>query len=378
MTKWHLPFLILLAISTAQSGVKAATFIPLGSLDSSDSMATGLSGDGSVVVGWSESSQGRQAFTWSANSGMQGLGDLPGGAFESYALGVSGNGSTILGRGYSPGNIEPIIWQAGSIQSLSSSPAGTFESTGAYASSFDGSVIVGSSLIDGNYQAFRWTAATGLTALAGTGTVKATSTSADGSVIVGDGLTDGVCCQAFVWTAKTGAVGLGDFNSDPFTSSTGTAVSADGSVVVGYASGLQNGENAFLWTALEGMQPLSLASGYQASRAFGVSGDGSIVVGSAHDGHTSDAVFWDAAGPMQNLLGYLIENGASNLAGWALKETLAVSADGTTVAGWGVNPSGAAEAFVATLSPVPIPASLWLYGGALAALACIRRQLATL
>jgi hypothetical protein len=74
----------------------AASLTPLGI----DSVGNGVSGDGAVAVGVS-GGYGGQAFRWTAAGGMQGLGDLPGGAFSSGAGGVSGDGSVIVGTGAS-------------------------------------------------------------------------------------------------------------------------------------------------------------------------------------------------------------------------------------------------------------------------------------
>src|SRR5205814_1857724 len=41
---------------------------------------------------------GWEAFRWSSIEGMSGLGDLPGGEFDSHARSVSANGSIIVGR----------------------------------------------------------------------------------------------------------------------------------------------------------------------------------------------------------------------------------------------------------------------------------------
>ena len=42
------------------------------------SPAHGVSSDGSVVVGFSNSALGQEAFRWTSGGGMVGLGDLPG------------------------------------------------------------------------------------------------------------------------------------------------------------------------------------------------------------------------------------------------------------------------------------------------------------
>src|SRR5262245_21824195 len=62
------------------------------------SYAQGVSADGKTVVGYSNNSQGYpEAFRWTAATGMQGLGTLPGGLF-SRASAVSADGSTIVGQ----------------------------------------------------------------------------------------------------------------------------------------------------------------------------------------------------------------------------------------------------------------------------------------
>ena len=61
------------------------------------SRANAVSADGLVVVGWSTSVEGGQAFRWTQDEGMEGLGDLPGGAFGSEAYAVSADGSVVVG-----------------------------------------------------------------------------------------------------------------------------------------------------------------------------------------------------------------------------------------------------------------------------------------
>ena len=62
------------------------------------SVAYGVSADGAVVVGKSDSSSGTEAFRWTQPGGMVGLGDLPGGSVLALAYGVSADGSVMVGR----------------------------------------------------------------------------------------------------------------------------------------------------------------------------------------------------------------------------------------------------------------------------------------
>ena len=78
------------------------------------SRAYSVTPDGSVVVGGSSSSTGRQAFRWDASAGMVGLGDLHSTITDSEAYGVSADGNVIVGRAST--NLESqvaFIWQEG-------------------------------------------------------------------------------------------------------------------------------------------------------------------------------------------------------------------------------------------------------------------------
>ena len=73
---------------------------------------------------------------------------------------------------------------------------------------------------------------------------------------------------------------------------------------------------------------------------------------------------------MYSLLDVLVANGlAVELTGWTLSEARAISDDGFTIAGFGVNPDGKTEAWVATISAIPEPSTGLLLGLGLALLA---------
>jgi len=93
------------------TGAQAAEFIPLGNLSGGDieSIAYDVSDDGSVVVGRGESSDGLEAFRWTAETGMVGLGDFPGGSHNSQAFGVSDDGSTVVGYGNRDDSIDGTL-----------------------------------------------------------------------------------------------------------------------------------------------------------------------------------------------------------------------------------------------------------------------------
>ena len=120
----------------------------------------GGAADGSVVVGVSISALGLEAFRWSEQGGMIGLGDIPGGDFESIALEVSEDGSVVVGEGTSAEsspNGEPFRWTAEEgMVGLGYLPGGN--ASGAWAISIDGLVIVGAGNLPKGGEAFRWTA----------------------------------------------------------------------------------------------------------------------------------------------------------------------------------------------------------------------------
>src|SRR5262249_13054388 len=148
------------------------------------------------------------------------------------------------------------------------------------------------------------------------------------------------------------------------------AASLDGSVVVGFGSSF-SGIEAFRWTAGSGMVGLSdLAGGLGRSTALGVSADGSLVVGQGTNAIGPEAIVWDATNGMRELDQVLAGLGVST-AGWTLYAASGVSADGQTIAGWGRNPSGSTEAWIAV---IPEPSTDLLFGVGLVALAATQRR----
>jgi len=322
---------------TAEAGMVGLGALPGGS----SSRANGVSADGSVVVGFSDSASGRQAFRWTAGTGMVGLGDLPaaGSSFDSVANAVSADGSVVVGDGSPEEQLDPLPTEA-----------------------------------------FRWTAdggMAGLGALSGAGleASNARGVSADGSIVVGTADSD-LGFQAYRWTEEGGMIGLGQLPVEGFTSglSEGRGVSADGSVVVGTSLTAFDEDTefeAFRWTAAGGIVGLGdLAGGIVNSVANDVSGDGSVVVGRGESAVGDEAFVWDASNGLRSLRDVLSVELGLDLTGWILTEAEAISDDGLTIVGTGIDPGGDTEAWIAV---IPEPGTALLLGGGLVAMG-VRRQ----
>ncbi len=332
-----------------------ATFQGLGDLPGGGvaSLPAAISGDGSVVVGLSSSGNGQEGFVWTSDGGMVGLGTLPGGpGFASVARGVSSDGRVVVGDSSSAkGTPQAFRWtSSGGMSGLGDLEGGVFDSI-AFAANADGSVIVGDGQSDSGQEAFRWTGLmpVGLGDLPGGNFDSgAIDVNADGSVVVGFSSSQGpgLGWEAFRWTAAGGMmVGLGDLPGGQFQS-IATGVSDDGSVVVGDGS-TTAGQEPFRWTASGGMIGLGNLPGQSFGFGRDLSADGSVVVG----GSGADPFIWDTTHGMRNLTDVLVDDCGLDLGGWTLLDARAVSDDGLTITGAGVNPDGNSEGWIATLSP---------------------------
>jgi probable HAF family extracellular repeat protein len=354
-------------------GGGGAWFEPMGFLHEFpteiESASLGLSPDGQVAVGRDLSHVGFEATRWTRAGGLVGMGDLPGSpTLNSLAEAASNNG-VIVGTGaFDTALQQAFRWtESEGMVGLGVLP-GMARSQGR-AVSYDGSIVVGDSGPASSYDSgsvpFRWSAATGMISLgvpAGFVAARGNGVSADGSVIVGDGSILPFGSGAWRWTEAGGFVNLGNLGGAfPFTRAMG--LSGDGRVVVGNGYG-PNGFEAFLWTAEGGMVGLGdLPGGTFSSWANGaVNYDGSIIVGGSQSGeYASDAFIWDATHGMRSLKHVLEDEFGLDLTGWNLEEAQGLSADGLTISGWGYNPLGQREAWVAHI-PEPATIGLLLFG----------------
>ncbi|MGE0698075.1 MAG: hypothetical protein AB7O57_03190 [Hyphomicrobiaceae bacterium] len=263
----------------------------LGTLGGALAVATGANADGSVVVGYSTPAGAGfwHAFRWSGGV-MADLGTL--GGRNSFANGVNASGSVVVGASEFENNSNTphaFRWSGGVMTDLGT--LGGSRSSAA-AVNADGSVVVGYSSISGNVaeHATRWAggALTDLGTLGGR-TSQANAVNASGAVIVGDSeiISGSSEIHAFRWTGGV----MTDLGILGGTRSSASAVSGDGSVVVGISSianpSTFNNTHAFRWTAATGMRDLNtlLASagvnmaGIVLWSATGISANGQFIVG---------------------------------------------------------------------------------------------------
>ena len=239
----------------------------------------GISYDGSVVCGFGPNNGWR----WTP-SGVQFIGTPVGPAIW---YGVSGDGTRLVGNS---GGTAWYWTEAGGAVNLGDLPGGATQSF-VGGCSFDGRVIVGQGTRTSfTREAFRWTAESGMVGLGvppWASSSYASCVSADGSVIAG-----AASERAFRWTAETGIVPLGSLGAKyPKTDAKG--VSADGAVIVGDAYGSSAGATAYIWTLATGVESLedvlrrggANLEGWILLSAMGISADGTRITGTArHNG----------------------------------------------------------------------------------------------
>lgn len=254
----------------------------------------------------------------------------------------------------------------------------------AYGVSDDGTAVGLAYDETNNPIAFRWTAAQGMTRL----TVnrpdtysRANGISRDGHVIFGwndqeDGFRSGV-----IWIDGE-PLDLTDAQGNPIGEA--QAASGDGRVVVGAGYNTANGNEAWRWTQATGVQPIGVLSAapgapktlesrkpllpvidrgsphaklgegidgffFAQAYAFAVSDNGNVIVGASGTFPSRDATIWTPSTGMQYLADYATAHGVTIPANWYLGTALAVSADGLTIGGWGVDASNNLDSFLIDL-----------------------------
>ena len=303
-------------------------YADIGGLDRNVStIALGISGDGSAVVGISLDPYSRsRAFRWTEADGIQDLGTLRAdGSGNAWAFDASRNGNVVVGMSYSdePGDERAFAWIEGATGGVSQDgqmfmlePFLGADRSGAHAVSADGNYAAGYSEVEDDVprrNAIRWE--------------------------IG-GLDEG---------GNASATYLGTLGGD---ASEAYDISDDGTVVVGTSEIDGTGTlHAFRWVEDEQMHDLGVLEGHRDSSAIAVSGDGNVVVGASHDVDGRAWAFrWDEAGGMVSVEDWLADNGVT-VGGMRLARAQAVNGNGFVVAGAMEDEDGNERAYIARVTP---------------------------
>ena len=115
------------------------------------------------------------------------------------------------------------------------------------------------------------------------------------------------------------------------------------------------GPEAFRWTAQDGMIGLGkVPGGAFYSVAVSVSDDEQTILTASVNESGEDYYLWTQAGGFQSVRQMLLDAGVTEVASWRFNAHHgSLSADGLTITGFGTNPLGQTEGWVATI-PEPV------------------------
>lgn len=295
-----------------------------------DLNALSISSDGTFVVGYLGGGPlaNVSACVWTSETGVVDIGGLPGGNV-SYATGVSGDGAVVVGTtGANFGDPYQEAWrwtQAEGFTPLGDLGPDTLQFGSAEDVSADGMTVVGTGSIgdidpdtDDHAYAVIWpnsgaapTNIGNLPSPISTGGALATAASADGSVVVGfsPGYTAGgvFANRGFRWTPGTGMVDIGPLPARPNGSIYISDCSSDGNTLVGYMiDGGPTTWQSVVWTPSTGVRSLRTIlgdAGVSVPANLGLretftGGDGRVIAGWAYNNTT------------QRYVGYVAQLGA--------------------------------------------------------------------
>ncbi len=331
------------SLAFGQTRLQGLGATPAGDLR--DDAAFAMSADGGTIV----ATVGPRAFRWRETEGWRELPPIPvNGERSATVSGVSATGRFAVGTSRSatiPGAAEAVIWdELGPALALGDLPGGSFNSFG-HSVSADGNVVVGASNAtdtDGPV-IFRWVRGQTMANLGGQAQANPTLydvnrviCTASGETVFGHIMGPQ---RARRWNGTWAF--LGDLPGGGLTSWV-RGISMSGDFAVGEVASSE-GQVAYLWSPAMGMQWLGLSpiGTTNGTIAHAVSDDGRVVVGLGATGWLSQATIWQPEHGWRNLkLVLLSEFGITDADGWTMDRAVAISADGKTIAGRGVNPCG--------------------------------------
>jgi probable HAF family extracellular repeat protein len=215
-------------------------------------MADAMNGLGSVVGYDRGFGCMTEAFLWTSETGMVGLGDLPGDPFSSAALGIN-----------------------------------------------DSDQVVGSSMISPTVaEAFFWSAETGMIGLFNPSLDFFPSSARDinnAGWVTGYGHASMSGQEAFIWTAQTGAFGIGGLGG----ASVAHAINNHGQVTG--ASYSSTGYQAFIWDPDDGMVGIGTYPGADSTYGIDINDRGTVIGEADVDDPPHEGWIWDSRRGMRNI-----------------------------------------------------------------------------
>ncbi|MCG8589275.1 MAG: VPLPA-CTERM sorting domain-containing protein [Proteobacteria bacterium] len=372
MRRWSLLLVLLWVASSAEAAPPGLTLLEVETAGV-PVVPNGVSDDGRIAAGVVQDAQLGPIF-WidgERQIGFPIVGGPPGAGGTVYT-GVSGDGTTLVGFQFSDVTNQSVAIRADPVarQGLALPTFGDGLSATAADVSRDGGVIVGSGRrLGGGNEAAVWVndEIQGLGFLAGDTESLARGVTRDGTIVVG--ASGG---RAVLWDEGT-AVELTGFGSDT-ASSLAQSVASDGAVVVGDLVLDSGATRGFVWEAGNVLVLGDLSGGDDESHLLDVAGDGQRAVGWSDSSRGDQAVIWDPVRGLRSLEDALVNEFGIDpgLFGGIdrLQRATSISEDGRVISGIGIF-DGSTNPFLVVL---PEPASAWLLGAGLAALASFGRR----
>lgn len=365
LVSWLVTLVIIVSQAASPQAAASQLYVitDLGTLAGGPTAALGISNSG-IVVGYSGTGSTYQPFVWSQSDGIH---QIDTGSTESgMALGVNSTGTVVGYYRDTEGNQRAFSWTGeGGLSELTPPSA-----TGAIAYGIDDSeLIVGTVYVPSDL------GGSGTAAIWENGNVQfvptpagyraaVLSSNAQGDFVGMVNCTPSGCSGASPAYWPSG----GSFQILPVG---GTAYAInDAGTVVGAMSG-SNG--AWRWSAQEGVEYLPTLGGANAG-AYDVNASGHVVGQALTPDGGSRAILWTPEGQLVDL-----SNQIANPSGWQFLQNATAVNDAGQIVGYGrayIGPDGdliSDRAFL--LTPVPIPAAAWLFGGAMAVLGIARRKI---
>jgi uncharacterized membrane protein len=230
---------------------------------------------------------------------FRGLGDLPGGSYESNPWGLTPDGRIVVGDSQTSQGTKAFIWEAGVMTQLVDPPDSVGLLTTATSVSADGSYIAGTvgitsstaqaAAVGGKIVRWHYKVPELLGISPNAAFLKALDSSADGTIIVGHGRDSGNYHLGFRWEEGIWT----EITSDTHQDCVLYSCSDNGSILAGF---LDNGSDAAEVVFRYEGGVLTELGGFPEGNflgcAFNISGDGSMILGTAINYSGQTACRW--------------------------------------------------------------------------------------